>query len=67
MKRALDTLSDRPAGAEHITKRVLNEILSSISVLDPFSSHNNKQQVAAFIGPTGVGKTTTIAKLAAIL
>lgn len=48
-----------------ICKRLINEILSSLSVLNPFKYEGQKKQLAAFIGPTGVGKTTTIAKLAA--
>lgn len=50
-----------------IAKNVLQEILSHIRVCKPFVSENGGRQVAAFIGPTGVGKTTTIAKLAAEL
>jgi len=47
-----------------------NYVLSSLSSLVPihkFSfSHSNKPLVVALIGPTGVGKTTCVAKLAAI-
>ena len=48
-------------------KRALKEIMKVISVIDPFGVSNNKQTISAFIGTTGVGKTTTIAKLAAML
>ncbi|RLB96599.1 MAG: protein FlhF [Deltaproteobacteria bacterium] len=47
-------------------ERVLKEILNTVDVEDPFNNGAG-QKVAAFIGPTGVGKTTTIAKLAADL
>ncbi|MDX9786421.1 MAG: flagellar biosynthesis protein FlhF [Desulfobacterales bacterium] len=50
-----------------IAKNVLREILSKIEILDPFAEESGGRRVAAFIGPTGVGKTTTIAKLAAEL
>ncbi|MBF0102750.1 MAG: flagellar biosynthesis protein FlhF [Desulfobacterales bacterium] len=61
--------------AEEITKRVLNTLFSSIEIIDPFDTvgdgasedASSKTHLAAFIGPTGVGKTTTIAKLAAEL
>lgn len=67
MRRAFqDAGPDRP-NAEAMTKRVIQHILSVISVADPFSVENGKPHLAAFIGPTGVGKTTTIAKLAAVL
>lgn len=47
-------------------ERVLKEVLKVIEVTDPFSQ-SERQIIAAFVGPTGVGKTTTIAKLAAEL
>jgi flagellar biosynthesis protein FlhF len=48
-------------------KRVFEEILNTIEVTDPFGPGGQRQIVAAFVGSTGVGKTTTIAKLAADL
>jgi flagellar biosynthesis protein FlhF len=50
-----------------IKKRALKEIMKGISVSDPFGISENNQTISAFIGTTGVGKTTTIAKLAAVL
>lgn len=47
-------------------EQVFKEVVKVIEVTDPFS-HDRKQVVSALIGPTGVGKTTTIAKLAANL
>lgn len=67
MKKCGVASNPQSLGSEEITKRVLKEILSSISVFSPFGAGNGKRQLAAFIGPTGVGKTTTIAKLAAEL
>ena len=50
---------------KEIRRRVLKEMLKVIDVTDPFSKKG--QVIAAFIGATGVGKTTTVAKLAANL
>ena len=46
---------------------VSKEIKKILEVRDAFKKREGKQIVAAFIGTTGVGKTTTIAKLAAQL
>lgn len=55
--------SEDPAG-EGLHERVLQEILKVIDVTDPFADDEG-QTIAAFVGPTGVGKTTTVAKLMA--
>jgi flagellar biosynthesis protein FlhF len=47
-------------------EQVFKEVMKVIEVTDPFS-HDQGQVILALIGPTGVGKTTTIAKLAANL
>ena len=47
--------------------KIIQEIMQVIEVKDPFEQGNGKQILSAFIGTTGVGKTTTIAKLAAHL
>lgn len=52
---------------ENLTRLVLNEIHSSIKVVNPFEAPKGERRLNAFIGPTGVGKTTTIAKVAADL
>ncbi len=48
---------------------VIKDCLARLDVLDPFIKSQSAKQphVAAFVGPTGVGKTTTIAKIAAEL
>jgi flagellar biosynthesis protein FlhF len=51
---------------DDLCKRVLKEIMNAIEITDPFRNDLG-QVVHALIGPTGVGKTTTIAKLAANL
>lgn len=72
MNKGTAYLNNAKPDAKEIAKRVLGEILASIDVVDPFhispaERERGKKIIAAFIGPTGVGKTTTIAKLAAEL
>ncbi len=50
-----------------IPGRVINAIADIIKVKNIFNFSEGKKNIAAFIGPTGVGKTTTTAKLAAEL
>lgn len=52
--------------SKDLHERVFKEVMKVIEVTDPFS-HDRGQVISALIGPTGVGKTTTIAKLAANL
>jgi len=52
---------------DSIREKTVKEIMHVIGVKDPFFVQNGHQIIAAFIGTTGVGKTTTIAKLAAQL
>lgn len=52
--------------SKDLHERVFKEVMKVIQVTDPFS-HDSGQAISALIGPTGVGKTTTIAKLAANL
>ncbi len=50
------------------TRRVFKKLLSVVSVTEPFYKNTKKDtKVVAFVGPTGAGKTTTIAKMAAKL
>jgi flagellar biosynthesis protein FlhF len=48
---------------ESVQERVVEWIAESISIHTP--SYSAKPQIIILVGPTGVGKTTTIAKLAA--
>jgi flagellar biosynthesis protein FlhF len=50
-----------------VEKRALKEVMKTITVNDAFCMSKNHPTISAFIGTTGVGKTTTIAKLAAML
>jgi flagellar biosynthesis protein FlhF len=49
----------------HIDRRLRDLVKSWIKPHGPITISPNRQRVVALIGPTGVGKTTTIAKLAA--
>jgi flagellar biosynthesis protein FlhF len=51
---------------EHLYEQVLKRMLEVVEVADLFENSKG-QVVAALVGPTGVGKTTTIAKLVADL
>ena len=48
-----------------VMSRVAEYLEAEISVSGPITVDANKCRVVALVGPTGVGKTTTIAKLAA--
>jgi len=50
---------------EIFSERVKNYILTSIDVSGPIEIGSSKPEIVVLVGPTGVGKTTTIAKLAA--
>ena len=63
----LDKCSDRKrAGGISMAKEaVAMEIMSLVKVSGDIKLGDKKGRAVAFVGPTGVGKTTTIAKLAA--
>jgi flagellar biosynthesis protein FlhF len=52
---------------EKVARDVVQAMKNAVSVSDPFAGNGDGCCVAAFVGPTGVGKTTTIAKLSAEL
>jgi flagellar biosynthesis protein FlhF len=56
-----DQLNEAVAVQEHVARLVMKSTPAS----GPLQSPAGEPMVAAFVGPTGVGKTTTIAKLAA--
>jgi flagellar biosynthesis protein FlhF len=63
-----DAFNGHPvSNIKSVKDRVLQEIMKVIDVKNIFDIKKNNQIIAAFIGTTGVGKTTTIAKLAARL
>lgn len=59
-----DTFHDN---ARNVKQNLIKKLKQIIDVKDPFETKDNSRIIAAFIGTTGVGKTTTIAKLAAQL
>lgn len=68
---SMDGVYGKGAGSSALLKRyVLKECLRQVKTVDPFDENqgvSGMPHAAAFVGPTGVGKTTTIAKLAARL
>lgn len=52
-------------GAHHSQDDYKRVIRDMVSVQEGISCEEGKQKKVAFVGPTGVGKTTTIAKIAA--
>ncbi|GMT42873.1 MAG: flagellar biosynthesis protein FlhF [bacterium] len=62
-------IRETPAGPEmeprRIVERVMDRISESMILGDSFNGYDDSPQVVSFIGPTGAGKTTTIAKIAA--
>jgi flagellar biosynthesis protein FlhF len=53
--------------SEHVLAQTIKYILKNVKVADPFNKNNVGQTIHCLIGPTGAGKTTTIAKIAASL
>jgi len=56
---------DDSRDVERVRSALAGEMAKRIKVCGPIRVSRGKPRVAALIGPTGVGKTTTIAKLAA--
>lgn len=71
LKKALLQLEeDEPREKRQIVNAVCQQLLDKIKFARPFnniSSPQNLGRIFTFVGPTGVGKTTTLAKLAAHL
>ena len=61
----LDQSGSSMADSLLIKARVAQLLEDEISVTGPISTATDKCRLVALVGPTGVGKTTTIAKLAA--
>jgi flagellar biosynthesis protein FlhF len=65
-----DALAGLPAGKRRSRTALVNAVAQSLPGLSPDASDENDlpgKKIVAFVGPTGVGKTTSIAKLAAHL
>jgi flagellar biosynthesis protein FlhF len=66
MKSAQEKLTtSQMADPDTLYERVAQEMAQLIPVSPPFTLNEGERKVIALIGPTGAGKTTTIAKLAA--
>jgi flagellar biosynthesis protein FlhF len=67
LARELSAEAGTEADADQAKRGVLNGLARKLPVLprEPLIDTAGGQQVLALVGPTGVGKTTTIAKLAA--
>jgi flagellar biosynthesis protein FlhF len=60
-------LHDAAISEDKIKARLFKEMMRLIKTSGPVKTGGKGSKVAAFVGPTGVGKTTTVAKLAAEL
>jgi flagellar biosynthesis protein FlhF len=66
LERAQNSMAkERLTQEDYVQSAVADTLMKVTPVCGPLSGHPGQQVVAAFVGPTGVGKTTTIAKLAA--
>jgi len=65
----MDKTYDQDSKIKSLKQHVMRQCLDQINTIDFFNRDNSAgvPHVAAFVGPTGVGKTTTIAKLSALL
>ncbi|MCA9162680.1 MAG: hypothetical protein KDA62_06860, partial [Planctomycetales bacterium] len=63
VRRGLD--DDQPRDARRLRRRLHRQIADEIETSGPIVVDPARTRLVALVGPTGVGKTTTIAKLAA--
>ncbi|MDR3579090.1 MAG: flagellar biosynthesis protein FlhF [Oryzomonas sp.] len=68
IRRILDTLSTLPAedGGQNLKSRLGATFSKLIKFAGTLKMRKNSPRIIALVGPTGVGKTTTTAKLAAM-
>ena len=50
---------------EKVRNSLISKMKRELPLSGPINLHAGRPKIAAFVGPTGVGKTTTVAKLAA--
>jgi flagellar biosynthesis protein FlhF len=66
VKRIREQLPESEWGQEHrVRETLVRYVASRIEVAGPIELEGKTPRIIALIGPTGVGKTTTVAKLAA--
>ena len=63
---ALQDISEKETERK-VKLNIIKEIMKEIDVSNPLEENNNGKNISALVGTTGVGKTTTIAKIAARL
>jgi flagellar biosynthesis protein FlhF len=68
LKKALSDSQEKTSKKKDIIKAFCRQLLNKITIINPFHKESlAKSKLFTFLGPTGVGKTTTLAKLAAHL
>ncbi|MEM6687929.1 MAG: flagellar biosynthesis protein FlhF [Planctomycetota bacterium] len=66
VERVQRSTTDTTAGLRHGLLDSLRQVVASeVAIGSPIQVEPNERRIVALVGPTGVGKTTTIAKLAA--
>ncbi len=65
MQQLQDSLANQPALDDGALRARLTDLIADRITIAPSRTTANGQRIIALIGPTGVGKTTTVAKLAA--
>jgi flagellar biosynthesis protein FlhF len=70
IRQIIKNITSEVKNLDSITKEDIKNVFSRIiedkvSIAKAIDRHNGKPYLVAFVGPTGVGKTTTIAKLSA--
>ncbi|WGL58688.1 flagellar biosynthesis protein FlhF [Pigmentibacter sp. JX0631] len=66
-KNKEDLINSPEKTKEFYLSSAIKFIFKYLKVTGPFRVDKNKKKVVCFVGPTGVGKTTTLAKIAAKL
>jgi flagellar biosynthesis protein FlhF len=68
LRKTLLDMQNPPSEKNEIVEAFSRQVIDKIRFSRPFSagaSHKSSGRIFAFVGPTGVGKTTTLAKLTA--
>ncbi len=68
LKKAVSKMDSASLDRRRVMTGFCQQLLEKITIATPFRGVTaNKPEIFTFVGPTGVGKTTTLAKLAAYL
>ena len=60
----METINKPNVPIDHMLENIYQKMILKFGVPEPIAESEKKPKVVFFIGPTGVGKTTTIAKIA---